>query len=98
MPYSKIDPDQMILRDHLAYDRTILANERTLLAYARTSIALYIAGGTLMKVLHRELPMQCLGLVLMVIGTLIMAGGVKRYIAVKKSISRAYEPPHNADS
>ena len=29
MPYSKFDPDQMILRDHLAYDRTVLSNERT---------------------------------------------------------------------
>jgi len=45
MPYSKIHPDDMILRDHLAY-------ERTFLSYARTSITLIIAGGTLIKFLH----------------------------------------------
>ena len=47
MPYSKINPSDMILRDHLAYDRTVLANERTFLSYMRTSIALFAAGGTL---------------------------------------------------
>ncbi|MCB1019634.1 MAG: DUF202 domain-containing protein [Acidobacteria bacterium] len=34
----------MILRDHLALDRTELANERTLLAYIRTSLALFLTG------------------------------------------------------
>jgi hypothetical protein len=44
MHYSNLHPNDMILRDHLAYDRTVLANERTLLAYIRTSIALFTMG------------------------------------------------------
>ncbi len=35
---------QLILRDRLAENRTLLANERTLLAYVRTSLALIAAG------------------------------------------------------
>ncbi len=34
----KFNKDEMILRDFLAVDRTLLANERTLLAYIRTGV------------------------------------------------------------
>ncbi|MFH1478126.1 MAG: DUF202 domain-containing protein [Verrucomicrobiota bacterium] len=43
-PYKKFDGNDLILRDELAIDRTILANERTLLAYLRSGVALLIAG------------------------------------------------------
>jgi len=42
-PYQDIK-GQLILRDHLAADRTILANERTFLAYIRTALTLFVAG------------------------------------------------------
>jgi len=42
-PYGGLE-DQLILRDHLAADRTILANERTFLAYIRTALTLFVAG------------------------------------------------------
>ena len=42
-PYKGLE-DQLILRDHLAADRTILANERTFLAYIRTALTLFVAG------------------------------------------------------
>ena len=42
-PYQIID-GQLILRDHLAADRTVLANERTFLAYIRTTLTLFVAG------------------------------------------------------
>ena len=38
--YSKFSDDDLILRDELAIDRTLLANERTLLAYLRSGVAL----------------------------------------------------------
>ena len=41
-PYTKYDKEDMILRDWLATDRTILANERTFLAYIRTAFAVFI--------------------------------------------------------
>lgn len=40
---------EMILRDYLALDRTILANTRTMLAYARTSIGLLASGTGMVK-------------------------------------------------
>ena len=43
MPYKGLE-DQLILRDHLAADRTILANERTFLAYIRTALTLFVVG------------------------------------------------------
>jgi len=45
--YSRFNADQLILRDELAIDRTLLANERTLLAYLRSGVALIIAGATM---------------------------------------------------
>ncbi|MFZ5518681.1 MAG: DUF202 domain-containing protein [Candidatus Zhuqueibacterota bacterium] len=47
-PYSRFDRNDLILRDELALDRTLLANERTLLAYLRSGMALVIAGVTIM--------------------------------------------------
>lgn len=34
----------LLLRDHLAIDRTTMANERTFLAYVRTAVALLLTG------------------------------------------------------
>ncbi len=45
--YAKFGRGQLILRDELAIDRTLLANERTLLAYLRSGVALLIAGATM---------------------------------------------------
>ena len=46
--YSRFGHDDLILRDELAIDRTLLANERTLLAYLRSGVALLIAGISIM--------------------------------------------------
>ncbi|MBN1365200.1 MAG: DUF202 domain-containing protein [Syntrophaceae bacterium] len=43
-PYKKFDNENLILRDELAIDRTLLANERTLLSYLRSGVVLLIAG------------------------------------------------------
>jgi putative membrane protein len=43
-PYSLTVKEQLILRDRLAIDRTVLANERTLLAYVRTALTLFLVG------------------------------------------------------
>lgn len=47
-PYAKFAGRDLILRDELAIDRTLLANERTLLAYLRSGISLLLAGVTIM--------------------------------------------------
>jgi putative membrane protein len=43
-PYERFEQSDLILRDELAIDRTLLSNERTLLAYLRSAAALLIAG------------------------------------------------------
>jgi putative membrane protein len=48
-PYSRFDKDDLILRDELAVDRTLLANERTLLAYLRAALTLMIAGVSIIQ-------------------------------------------------
>ncbi len=48
-PYSQYPPEALVLRDHLAIDRTFPANERTLLAYVRTALSFLIAGSALLK-------------------------------------------------
>ena len=45
-PYQTFVVEEMILRDHLAVDRTSLANERTLLSYMRTALACIIGGAS----------------------------------------------------
>ena len=47
-PYSRFNGGDLILRDELAIDRTLLANERTLMAYLRSGVALLIAGVSIM--------------------------------------------------
>ena len=91
MPYSKINPDDMILRDHLAYDRTVLANERTLLSYQRTAIALLAAGTTLVKIFPEERSMVTLGTVLLTIGGITAAIGIFRFVAVTKKLAITYK-------
>lgn len=42
--YAHVKNEDLILRDWLAIDRTVLANERTLLAYVRTALTLFLVG------------------------------------------------------
>ncbi len=95
MPYAKINPDDMILRDHLAYDRTVLANERTLLAYFRTGIALLASGGMLLKLFHDTRSIYTLGIFLLALGFISLVIGVFRFIAIKKHLARVYHKPED---
>ncbi len=45
--------EKLILRDHLALERTRLANERTLLTYIRSALYLIIAYWQLRKEINR---------------------------------------------
>jgi putative membrane protein len=85
-PYADMDPEQMILRDHLARDRTVLANERTLLAYVRTAIALFAGGGTLLELFPEVRHLRILGGILLVLGLLTLVVGVWRFVAVARRL------------
>jgi len=91
MDYREIDPGRMILRDHLARDRTVLANERTLLAYVRTAIALLAAGGTLVKFFWSSVPIRILAVLLLVLGAAVVAFGGWRFRAISRRLRRLME-------
>jgi putative membrane protein len=48
--YSRYEREPLILRDHLAVERTVLANERTLLAYLRAALSLFVSGIAFLKI------------------------------------------------
>ena len=47
--YGRFETEQMILRDHLAADRTTLANQSAFLAYIRTALTFFVAGATFIR-------------------------------------------------
>jgi putative membrane protein len=77
----------MILRDHLAIDRTVLANERTLLAYIRTALAFLVLGGSLIKFFHDDTLLVTSGIISMVAGIIIFIIGLIRFFQIKKKIN-----------
>jgi len=85
-PYSRFDKTELILRDELAVDRTMLANERTLLAYLRSGVALMIAGVTIMH-FSQEGWFWGVGLASLPIGFTAGLIGVLRYRTVKRSLA-----------
>jgi putative membrane protein len=77
---------QLILRDHLAIDRTRLANERTLLAWWRTGLTLVIAGVTLIKLFPDTAWMVDGGYVMVPLGFCTLGMGVMRYLSMRRVI------------
>lgn len=85
-PYSRFNSDNLILRDELAIDRTLLSNERTLLAYLRSGVALLIAGATIMH-FSTEGWFWVAGLACVPLGIVTGTIGVARYRRMNKAIS-----------
>ena len=84
--YSKFGIDELILRDELAIDRTLLANERTLLAYLRSGVALLIAGVTIIH-FSQEGWFWAIGIACIPTGIITGIIGVARYRGMNKAIS-----------
>lgn len=78
----------LVLREYLAIERTKLANETTLLAYIRTGLYFLVAGSTLGHIISTPF-WTIFGTPLIVIGFLIMALGVIRYLRLKKAIDQS---------
>ncbi|HHJ39293.1 MAG: hypothetical protein AXA67_12205 [Methylothermaceae bacteria B42] len=88
MPYSKFSFEDMILRDHLAYERTVLAIERTLLAYLRTGLALLAAGATLIRLFPGDIYFTVLGGAMLVIGLIVNGVGLGRFVSVSRKLKK----------
>jgi putative membrane protein len=85
-PYSQFDSAELILRDQLAIDRTLLANERTLLSYLRSGVALFIAGVSIIHFSH-ELWFTVVGFICLPSGILTVWFGASRFRKMDKAIS-----------
>lgn len=85
--YSRFENDQLILRDELAIDRTLLSNERTLLAYLRSGVALVIAGVSIIQFSTGGWYWM-IGLSCIPVGIVVGLIGVARYRKMNRSISR----------
>jgi len=77
--------DEMILRDYLALDRTVLANERTLLAYLRTFIGTFSAGLAIVKLFDTHL-LIVVGCIFMAVSPFFIIFGVIRYLSISKKL------------
>jgi len=85
-PYSKFEAEDLILRDELAIDRTLLANERTLLAYLRSAVALVIAGISIMHFANQTWFWMA-GVACIPIGIITGIVGILRYQKMNLSIN-----------
>ena len=83
----KVDPEKMIVRDHLAADRTAQANERTFLAYIRTALAFGASGIGLIKLFGESIPIIVTGWILITLGIIVLVFGIIRFIQFRKTIS-----------
>ncbi|MFA6494313.1 MAG: DUF202 domain-containing protein [Candidatus Paceibacterota bacterium] len=89
--YTKFDPEELILRDHLAVDRTMLANERTLLSFLRTSIFLLVSSITFLRVFEGELLMIITSYILIAFSIVSGIVGVVRFRRMKRKINSVYK-------
>lgn len=90
-PYAQHPQTDLILRDHLAIDRTVLANERTFLAYVRTSLAFLVVGGSILK-FFTGIWIHVAGLACLVLSAAFLGIGIKHYRAFKQAIDAIRDP------
>ena len=87
-PYGRFTGTELILRDQLAIDRTVLANERTFLAYCRTSLALAITGAGAIKFLEGALA-DIAGWGFIILGIVVAVMGAWRSLTTARNIKTA---------
>jgi putative membrane protein len=91
-PYARFQQDELILRDELAIDRTLLANENTLLAYLRSALTLLIAGVTFIHLFPQSW-LWWLGLAFVPAGLALALTGGLRFRRMQNSIRKIRAAP-----
>ena len=86
-PYETFSEKELILRDHLAIDRTTLSNERSFLAYTRTALTMIITGLSLIKFFDTFWSV-IFGWIFIVLAVFIGILGAIRYIKFRKNINK----------
>ena len=76
----------LILREKLAIERTVMANDRTLLSFVRTALYFSIAGISINEVLHLQHGLA-VEIIFWVIAIFIITAGFIKYWQQKKRIA-----------
>jgi putative membrane protein len=84
-PYQKTAPPDMILRDYLAVERTVMANQRSFVACLRTMLSLVVAGASFIKFSGYQW-MEIVGWVLVSLGIILAPIGAVRFLQMKRLI------------
>ena len=87
--YEKIEED-LILRDHLAVERTRLANETALLAYLRTSLFLISIGLTFIKIDEFK-GIAIIGWVCIPLSIILVGFGLFRFVRLNSQMRKIYK-------
>lgn len=95
-PYTRFKNDELILRDYLAADRTVLANERTLLSYARTAMAFAAAGAALIHFFDSAF-VEVMGWVLIALAIWTLAVGAQRYLRMRQRLTKLVDKAATKD-
>ncbi|MEH6657073.1 DUF202 domain-containing protein [Leeuwenhoekiella marinoflava] len=87
--------EEIILRDHLAMERTKLANERTLLSYIRASLYLLLGGIGLLGLKDFQ-DLRILGYVSLSFSIILLIVGIYRFTQLKRHLKQqVYKPVEN---
>ncbi|MBE0619716.1 MAG: DUF202 domain-containing protein [Burkholderiales bacterium] len=89
-PYLEFKREDMILRDWLALDRTVLANKRTFLAYSRTAIAMAVLGIAFVKLIGHQF-FEISGFLLILSGVVVFYVGLREYRVNTKRFKKLVE-------
>lgn len=91
----KFDNDKvLILRDHLALERTKLANVRTLFAFIRTSLYLLTAGIGILEIKSIS-HLDGLAWVCILSGIILFVLGIIRYWQIRNHLKHYEEKPQD---
>lgn len=90
--YKAFSKEELILRDHLAIDRTAMANEVSFLAYVRTALTILVGGVSLLH-FFSEFIFQVLGWVAIIISIVTIGIGFFRFRHMHRVVSeiRSYK-------
>ncbi len=82
-------PEEMMLRDYLALDRTRLANDRTLLSFIRTSLYLLVTAFAIVELKSLE-DFMFLTWILVIASAVSLIAGITNYMRMKRKLRDYY--------
>lgn len=96
--YQEFIAKQLILRDYLAIERTILSNEATFLGYIRTSLTVAVVGVSLLHLYPQDRTIQYIGILLSAMSLFIFAIGSVRSMRMSTKINRFLKDRQDTES